>query len=270
MAIKRSLLLALLGIALAACSETDTGTGSDSDTGTGAETTQAVPAPIQALKQRGLKIVGTFEAPGGLTGYAGVSRHRPIAIYVTEDGQYAIVGSLINAQGQLVNRDTLRQLVAEPMSKQAWAQLQDSTWVPDGDADAPRTVYVFSDANCPYCHMFWKRAQPWVESGKVQLRHILVGVIGKTSDNKAASILGAENPEQAYIKNQQHFREGGIKPMEDIPAEIRKKLAANFQLMRKLGLRGTPAIIYRDEQGHVQFVRGVPPKQAMEKILGPR
>lgn len=262
MAIKRILLPALLCLTLAACSETETETET--------ETTQQLPPPVQTLKAHGVRIVGTFEVPGGLTGYAGISNHRPIAIYVTEDGRRAIVGSMINAEGKLVNRKTLRQMTAEPMAKRIWTQLKNSTWVPEGDADAPRTVYVFSDANCPFCHMFWKRARPWVESGKVQLRHILVGVIGKTSDNKAAAILTAENPEQAYIRNQRQFAQGGIEPMKNIPEKIQKKLAANAQLMRQLGLRGTPSIIYRDAQGHVHIVRGVPPKQAMEKILGPR
>ena len=29
------------------------------------------PAPIKALEAQGVAVIGTFEAPGGLTGYAG-------------------------------------------------------------------------------------------------------------------------------------------------------------------------------------------------------
>lgn len=235
----------------------------------GAEPQQALPAPIQALQARGVQIVGTFQAPGGLTGYAGVMGRQPLSIYLTENGQYAIIGPMINAEGEFVDQDTLQQMVIEPMSERIWAQLQHSTWVPEGAANAPRIVYVFSDPNCPYCHLFWKRAQPWVDSGKVQLRRVLVGVISRTSANKAAAILTADNPAQAFVKNQKQFREGGITPLEDIPAEIHSKLISNLQLMRQLGLRGTPGIVYRDNAGHVQFWRGVPPKQAMTKVLGP-
>lgn len=235
-----------------------------------AESTQNLPDPVQAIQERGVQIVGEFEAPGGLTGYAGIMGRKPVAIYVTENGQYAIVGSMLDASGEPVNRDTLQEMVVEPMSKRIWSQLENSNWVADGDTDAPRTVYVFSDANCPYCHVFWKRARPWVKSGKVQLRHILVGVISETSDNKAATILTAGNPKHAYTKNEQKFAEGGIEPTEDIPKKVHKKLVSNMRLMRKLGIRGTPGIVYRDDQGHVQIWSGAPPKQAMSKVLGER
>ncbi len=48
------------------------------------------------------------------------------------------------------------------MSAKMWAKLEASAWVRDGKADAPRVVYTFSDANCPYCHNFWEAARPWV------------------------------------------------------------------------------------------------------------
>src|SRR5699024_4552653 len=129
-----------------------------------------LPAPIQAMAERGVQIVGQFDTPGDLTAYAGIMGQRAVAIYLTADGKRAIVGTMIDSDGKLMNRETLQQMVAEPMSKRIWSQLENSTWVPDGDADAPRTVYVFSDPNCPYCYQFWSQSRPWVESGKVQLR----------------------------------------------------------------------------------------------------
>lgn len=156
------------------------------------------------------------------------------------------------------------------MSKRIWTSLKNSTWVTEGDPDTPRTVYVFSDPNCPYCYMFWKQARSWLKSGKVELRHVLVGVISKTSPNKAATILTADNPEQMLIKNKKQYPDGGIEPMTDIPAKIQGKLIANLQLMHQLGLRGTSSIVYRDDQNHVQCQRGVPSQRAMEQILGPR
>lgn len=84
------------------------------------------------------------------------------------------------------------------MGDQVWAQLESATWVLDGKADAPRIVYTFSDANCPYCNHFWEAARPWVNSGKVQLRHLLVGIIREDSPAKAAAILGASDVDSCY------------------------------------------------------------------------
>lgn len=248
--------LGLLALATVACAETT------SD--------QALPAPIQALQERGIQIVDTFEAPGGLTGYAAIMGRRPVAVYLTQDGQHAILGTMIDSNGELANQATLQRLVAEPMSKRVWAQLENSTWVASGDPDAARVVYEFDDPNCPYCHVFWKNARPWVEAGKVQIRHVIVGIISESSPNKAATILAADHPGQIFANNQKLFEQGGVKPMADIPAEIRQQLAANLQLMEQLGFRGTPGIIYRDDQGNVQFTAGVPPAGVMAEILGPR
>lgn len=238
-------------------------------TATFAANKQELPAPIEALQARGIQIVGTFQTPGELTGYAGIAGRRPVAIYLTADKQHAIIGNMIDSSGSLVDRETVQQMTAGPMSKRIWSQLEKSTWVAEGADDAPRTVYIFSDPNCPYCHVFWKRAQPWVDAGKVQLRHITVGVIGQSSPNKVAAILTADDPEQAFLKNQNQFADGGISPLETIPAEISAQLMANQQLMAQLGIRGTPGIVYRNSEGRVQVSPGVPPEQDMTKILGP-
>ncbi|MDN5938033.1 MAG: thiol:disulfide interchange protein DsbG [Salinisphaera sp.] len=153
-------------------------------------------------------------------------------------------------------------------SERIWLQLENSNWVAEGEVDAPRTLYVFSDPNCPYCHVFWQRVRPWVELGEVQLRHVLVGLISENSRRKGAAILSADNPEKAYLKNERHFGAGGIAPMKHIPANIRSKLAANHELMEQLGLHGTPTIAYRDAEGQVQFWPGLPPDSVMPEILG--
>src|SRR2546429_3515415 len=50
------------------------------------------------------------------------------------------------------------------------------------------------------CHKFWEAARPWVDAGKVQLRHILVGVIRDDSPAKAAAILQAPDRAAALME----------------------------------------------------------------------
>jgi thiol:disulfide interchange protein DsbG len=164
----------------------------------------------------------------------------------------------------------LEKLVAKPMSDRIWKRLDGSAWVRDGRADAPRVVYTFSDANCPYCHRFWEAARPWVDSGKVQLRHVMVGVIREDSPAKAAAILGAPNPSAVFLQNEHDFSKGGIKPAATITPALANKLDANQVLMVELGFQGTPGILFRDAQGMVQRVSGMPQGEDMEKVMGPR
>ena len=52
---------------------------------------EELPAPVQALRDQGLSIHGQFEAPGGLRGYGASVQGQDMAIYLTPDGEHAIV-----------------------------------------------------------------------------------------------------------------------------------------------------------------------------------
>lgn len=231
---------------------------------------KARPAVIKTIEAQGLEVFGEFSAPGGLRGFAGLAGQRPMAVYVTPDGQHAVVGMLIDGKGEDIGQAHLQRLVAGPVSKRTWAQLEKSHWVGDGRPDAPRVVYTFSDPNCPFCNRFWQAARPWVESGKVQLRHIMVGVIRDDSANKAAAILTAPCPSDALARNERAYAKGGITGTATVPAAVRTQLDANERLMLKLGFQGTPGILFRDESGTVQRRSGMPAADDLPAVLGPR
>lgn len=231
--------------------------------------TAAQPPAITALEGQGLTIVKEFDAGAEVRAFAAVAGDQPVAAYLTKDGN-VIVGTRLDAKGNRIDDPKLLELVAKPMAERAWAQLESSTWVLDGKADAPRVVYTFSDANCPYCHSFWEAARPWVNAGKVQIRHILVGVIREDSPNKAAAILGAPNRSAALLENESRFGQGGITPAKSVPANVSKILDDNQMLMMTMGFRGTPGIIVRDEQGALKKYNGMPQPGALAEALGPR
>lgn len=227
------------------------------------------PAVIRAFEEKGLDVMGEFDAPGGLRGYAGLGGNGPVALYVMPDGEHVLVGTLLNAQGEDVSAANLQRLVVMPISERIWGQLEQARWVLDGHADAPRVVYAFTDANCPYCHRFWEASRRWIESGKVQIRHIMVGVIRPDSPNKAAAILMATSPSEALALNEERQAEGGIEALAEIPAETKALLDANEKLMVELGIQGTPGILYRDDSGAVQSQVGMPAPENMTTVLGP-
>jgi thiol:disulfide interchange protein DsbG len=243
------------------------------------------PAALQALEKQGVTIVGTFPAPGGLTAWAGYIGQRPLSLFVTPDGKHVIAGTLLDAQGEEVAEAALEKTVRGAMTAGAWSKLESSHWIEDGKKDAPRTVYVFTDPNCPYCNKFWADARPWVDSGKVVLRHVMVGILTPTSAGKAAALLAAKDPAAALSAYERGHMEqngksiasgrvrpladAGLKPLEDIPADIERKLTANHRLMASLGLQATPAMVWRDANGAVQMRTGAPPSE-IPAIQGPR
>lgn len=227
------------------------------------------PQVIEALQAQGLTVVQEFDVGSDLRAFAGVAGEQPIAVYVSREG-HAIVGTRLDAKGEPLDESTLQDLVAKPMGEQVWKQLESATWVLDGKADAPRIVYTFSDANCPYCNRFWQAARPWVDSGKVQIRHLLVGIIREDSPAKAVAILSAPDRSAALLENETTFNQGGITPVKNISADMRKILADNKMLMLSTGFQGTPGIVVRHDNGVVQKYNGMPQPESLNEVLGPR
>ncbi|MCY1362157.1 Thiol:disulfide interchange protein DsbG [compost metagenome] len=231
---------------------------------------EELPAPIKAIEARGATIVGEFTAPSGLRGYAARYNGQGLALYLTADGQHVLIGTLFDAQGQDLTSAPLNRLVYEPMAKEMWARMEGSTWIADGSKNATRIVYLFDDPNCPYCNEFWHQARPWVESGKVQLRHIMVGLLSPDSVGKAAALLSAKQPEVALKEHEAAGNASKLSALQNIPADVQKKLDANLALMSELGAVATPAIFYRDDGGRLKMQQGLPPAQGLVDIMGPR
>ncbi|NIF18294.1 thiol:disulfide interchange protein DsbG [Pantoea sp. Cy-639] len=231
---------------------------------------EELPKAVQQLQAKGAVIKGSFDAPDGLRGYAAEYQNNGIALYLTADGKHVLVGSLFDEQGKDLSAEPLEKLVYAPMSKEIWAKMEKTAWIADGKADAPRVVYLFSDPNCPYCNMFWEQARPWVESGKVQLRHIMVGIIREDSPGKSAALLAAKDPATALLSHEKAGKASTLKPLAKVPEAVQKKLELNMALMEELGLAATPAIFYQDEHGNLQSQQGAPRPEMLGKILGKR
>lgn len=226
------------------------------------------PAPIEAMRDRGIEVLERFDAPSGLTGYTALYNGRPLALYVTEDQKHALIGSLLNAEGEDLTGAVLDEKVSRPQSKVMWGKLKQSSWIADGSDKAEKVVYAFTDPNCPYCKRFWNDARPWVDAGKVQIRHVIVGTLGESSQKKAATLLAAHDKKAALKGN-----ESGKTPAKEaktIRPEQRQQLDSNQQLMASLGASGTPAIFYLDPTGMMQMHPGAPQGEQLIELLGPR
>ena len=228
------------------------------------------PSPVAAMADRGMNILGSFDAPSGLTGYAATAQGRPMAIYVTEDGKHAVLGTLVDENGNDLTAEPLERMASGPQNRKAWGRLAEATWVRDGDADAPRIVYEITDPNCPYCNQFWQTARPWVEAGEVQIRHVMVGILKADSVPKAATIVGADDPEAALERQERNYASGGIDIAEDISDATRDKILDNNGLMEALSYFATPTILYRKANGDVGLQQGMPRGDDVEKVLGPK
>ncbi len=243
--------MALLALATASCAEDQ-------------NAQSPLPEALQALTADGVEIVETFAAPSGLTGYIGRYNGQPVELYLTEDKKHVMVGALLDSSG---NRYAQDYLAAASGSALDWNSFAQTHWVAEGDPDATNIVYVFTDPNCPYCAMFWEKTQPYITRGGVQVRHIMVGMLRPDSLSKAATILAADDPGAMLAQHERTMKQGGIEADKNIPDEILEQVRDNTRFMQSNGINATPAVVFRDANGKVQQIQGVPSPQLMEQHI---
>ena len=228
---------------------------------------QREPEVISYIKQQGVTIIDSFETPAGLTGYAASVEGQPLSIYLTEDKKYAVIGNLINAEGEDLGEQAMYELISAPQNEKVWQKLEQAKWIQDGQENAQKIIYTFTDPYCPYCQRLREIADPYIVKGEVQLRHIIVGILQEDSIKKAAAILAADSPEEALQQHIQHVDEAPADLDEAARTNGALLVEENNQLMEKLGFMATPTSVYKDEKGHVRLIEGMPMRDDIDKLF---
>lgn len=229
---------------------------------------EALPDAVKTIEKQGITIIKPFDAPGGMKGYLGKYQDMGVTIYVTPDGKHAISGYMYDDAGANLSEQLIEKEVYAPAGRELWQQMEKADWILDGKKDAPQVVYVFADPFCPYCHQFWQQSRPWVDSGKVQLRTLLVGVIKPESPATAAAIMTSADPAKTW----HDFEQSGGKMKLNVPARAADKdirsLNMHQRLMDSLGASATPAIYYMNKNKVLQQVVGLPDEAKLKVIMG--
>jgi len=151
-----------------------------------------------------------------------------------------------------------------------FALLEKTDAVVEGAASPKRTLYVFFDANCWYCHLTWKALRPYLGAG-LQVRWVPVAYQKDSSVTKAAAIMLAKDRAAALRENETRYRaesyDGGIAPAKATQA-LEAQLAANLALMERFGVSGTPGLVWEDAKGRVRVRIGMPRLQQLPAITG--
>jgi thiol:disulfide interchange protein DsbG len=151
-----------------------------------------------------------------------------------------------------------------------YAALEKSDAVVEGSPTPNRTLYVFFDANCWYCHLTWTALQPYEKAG-LQVRWVPVAYQKESSTTKAAAIMLAKNRAAAMRENELGYKQesydGAIAPATATKA-IEAKLEANFKLMDRFGVSGTPGLVWKDGRGRVRVQTGMPRLAHLPAITG--
>lgn len=229
------------------------------------------PKQIQDAVARGIKVVKTFPAVSSLTGWVLSQGGQSSIVYTTPDGKTMLVGEVIDENGNPLNAQYASQFAPQPDYAASFQELERADNVVEGPLKNPKNVlYVFFDANCPFCHFTWKALQPYEKAG-LQVRWIPVAVLGESSLPKAVAIMAAKDKTNAFRAMQEQYRMGApMAPGQAAPSkpEVAEKIRRNGELMEKFSISGTPGIVWKDRDGKVRVKGGMPRLSEIPRITG--
>lgn len=154
-------------------------------------------------------------------------------VYMTKDGRYMIDGDFVD----LVSK---RNHTEEAKSGMRLAQINalgEENMLIYKPETVKHTVTIVTDINCPYCRRLHDEMSQYLKLG-VQVRYIFMPLKGQDDVEKTISVWCSEdrNLSLDIVKG------GGSIESKTCDNPIKKQL----DLARKIGVRGTPAIILED------------------------
>ena len=218
------------------------------------------PGVLQQAVAAGVKIERQFPAASGLTGWVLAQGSKHSIVYTTPDKQTLILGELMNAGGESISSQYEQSYLPSPDLSPLFSRMEKGMFIAEGAKTAVKsTIYIFSDANCPYCNTMWRALKPYEKMG-LQVRWVPVAVLNPTSLPKMLEVLTAKNQEDAFNAMEQRFgkpweRKTGMNEAEH--KDLIRKLQDNATLMESFGITGVPGIVWRDQGGKVRVKIGM-------------
>lgn len=169
-------------------------------------------------------------------------------VYINEDAEHFLFGSMIRIQ----DKKNLTQDLFVAQNSVDFKQLPLKDAIKTVKGNGKRQLAIFSDPNCPYCKT--------LESNLEQLNDVTIYTF--MYPIKAASI---EPTKKVWCSSNKAFAWKNLMQKSEVPsasASCANPIERNLQLGRRLGLQGTPVIIFSNGFK----VPGAYPAQEIEKI----
>lgn len=232
---------------------------------------EAYPKVIQGAVDNGVKVVKTFPASSGLTGWVLMEGARYSIVFTTADKKTLLMGALIDENGENLSAQYAEKYIPKPDLGTLYRELEKAAYVVEGTAKDPKSViYVFVDANCPFCHLTWKALQPYEKAG-LQVRWLPVATLTPTSMPKAIDVMTAPDKTAAFRKMEENHGKNwapSAKATESANPVVAASIRKNGELMEKIGISGTPGVIWKDKQGRINVKGGMPRLSEIPMITG--
>lgn len=177
-------------------------------------------------------------------------------VYVTDDGRHMFTGTVYEFRdGKAIDLSDLRYQTAR---QQGIEELDANSLITYPAEEERAELYVFTDISCGYCRRFHQHMDEYNELG-ITVHYLAWPRAGVSSPVGASmsAIWCDADPEAAMTAAKLTGVAG--KPADDCEAPV----ASHFDLGRRFGVRGTPAVFTPDG---IQMGGYVPPAELAERL----
>lgn len=154
-------------------------------------------------------------------------------IYVSSDGRYVLMGDLRDAKsGRNFTEEKRNKMRVDAMNSIKESELVVFT----PKTGTKETINVFTDVDCPYCSRFHQGVNQLTDAGiKVRYFGFPRAGIGSETYKKMVSVWCADDKQQAITD---------AKAGRDVkPATCTNSIDKQYELGKKVGVSGTPALV---------------------------
>lgn len=237
---------------------------------------EALPRPplLDKMLKEGVSLVGSFPAGDQLRGWVIESDGRRNIVYSSPNNAMLIAGALLGPNGENFSVEHMEEWKAagygesgaEPENAGDWASLEDSSWFETGEGE--NVVYALYEPHCGYCANLVGMSR----DVNLRFRWIPVAFLAQDSLSIAGHFLEAESPSKALFDWTAARSTGRTqlytKDIAPISPESMAKIESNVSVMRDFNIQGTPALIFLNDKGEAQVVRGQPSAQMLDALAG--
>jgi len=173
-------------------------------------------------------------------------------IYFSKDARYVFQGDVI----ELEKRQNITELKRVELRKQTLASVDEAQMIIYEPKKTAHTLTVFTDIDCGYCRKLHQQMAEYNALG-IRIRYMAFPRAGVDSEsyNKAVDVWCAKDRKQALTD---------AKNGKEVNSEsCNSPIQAQYELGRRLGVTGTPALFL--ENG--QMLPGYVPPKRLKEIL---
>jgi len=228
-----------------------------------AEVSDNVPEEVSAailakLKEARPDMQFTAVEPSPVEGLYRVRIDGTQFLYANATGDYIIAGEMYQSRpGMFV---PVKDVAAAKIRKELLSEVPRDDMIIFPAVDQRRAaLYVFTDVDCGYCRKLHLESVPELNMAGVEVRYLAFprAGVGSSSYKKIASAWCADDRQAALtaLKNRQSIQENVCDG---------NPVAAEYELGKKLGVNGTPALVMEDGT----LVPGYRPAPELLQMLG--